>query len=201
MGAPEGSVTVLLDRLSAGDTGAFAQLIEAVYADVRAMSAARLRALERAGARGDWTIQPTVIANDVMLEFERQRSVPRNREHFFALAARIIMRILGDYRDAREALKRGGGWGRVPLEDGRLPAGRAEDKSDDAEAVQRALGAITMLHGVAPRLAEVATLRLYCQMPVARIAEFLEVSEATVHREWAEAKRRLREWCGEPAHD
>src|SRR5262245_10161117 len=68
------SVTVLLDRLSAGDEGAFARLIEAVYSDVRTMSEARLRRFERGGP--NWTVQPTVIAHDVLMDFKRQRSVP-----------------------------------------------------------------------------------------------------------------------------
>jgi RNA polymerase sigma factor (TIGR02999 family) len=195
MSSGDASVTILLDRLSAGDSGAFGPLIEAVYKDVHSLSAARLRAM--CGRETEWTIQPTIIAHDVLLAFEEQRSIPQNREHFFAIAARIIMRTLAAYRDAREALKRGGGHHRVPLDADLIPDGDHPQSVDHQAAVERGLEALRLLHEKSPRQAEVASLRLYGKLTVPRIAAILKLSEATVHRDWAEAKVQLQRWCRE----
>lgn len=189
------NVTVLLDRLGSGDAGAFALLVEAVYSDVRSMAAIRLKRF--AEGEGGLTIQATLIAHDVLLAFQKQRNLPQSSEHFFALAARIIMRVLGDYRDARNALKRGGGREKLSLDAVYTEATSTVSCEEDEATFERALHAIETLHAESPRQAEIASLRLYCELSVQRIATILEVSEATVNREWKLAKKRLSELWGE----
>jgi hypothetical protein len=102
------TLPMLLDRLTGEEPGAFAQLVNSVYDDLRGMAEARLS--RRFGPRlAGVSIQPTMLANDTMMELLQQRQVIQNREHCFALATRFMLRLIARYERDRAARKRGSG--------------------------------------------------------------------------------------------
>jgi RNA polymerase sigma factor (TIGR02999 family) len=192
-------LTLALDELSGGGRGAFARLIELVYSDLRGLAVRRLR-----DAPGAHDLQPTELVSETVLRLLEQRNAYADRDHFFAIATRLMLRVIIDRQRERLAAKRGGGRaplsidhaaeGEAPLAE-RLtaelstlePAGRA-----DRETVR--LGkALAEFHEEHPRAAEVVTLHVVGEMPLPRVAEVLGVSLATVERDWRRAKDSLLE--------
>src|SRR4051812_25973894 len=107
------SATILLQSLSTGDGKAAKDLLPLVYAELRAIAAARL-AEERAGH----TLQPTALVHEAYLRLiDQTRANFSDRAHFIAVAAEVIRRILVDHARGKRAAKRGGGLLRVPLGD------------------------------------------------------------------------------------
>src|SRR5262245_56072633 len=87
---PPGDVTVLLKRIRSGEKGASDRLAGLVYAELRSLARARLRA-----ERAEHTLSATALANEAWMRFglESSRSI-ENRRHFFAIAATAMRRIL-----------------------------------------------------------------------------------------------------------
>ncbi len=193
----EAGVTTLLKRLDGDRVGAFNTLIETVYADLRGIAGKRMHGRfgpELAGL----TLQPTALANDVVVELMKQRQQLQNSEQFFALAARITMRLLIDYQRQRLADKRGGGkrGGDLPVDAG--DAAVLAKGPGDAEG-DATLRALEELHGLDPRKAEVVTLHVLCSMPLPKVAEMVGVALPTVERDWRFAKNWLATRLGEQA--
>src|SRR6476619_8128906 len=99
------NVTRLLDAAAAGDRRAAADLLPLVYAELRALAAARL-AHERPGQ----TLQPTALVHEAYLRLVDVEQAQRwdSRGHFFAAAAEAMRRILIDNARHKQSLKRGG---------------------------------------------------------------------------------------------
>jgi RNA polymerase sigma factor (TIGR02999 family) len=180
------SVTALLADWSRGNQGALEHLLPLVYAELRRIAARQLRK-ERSGH----TLQPTALVHEVYLRLVDQRQVDwRGRAHFFGVAAQMMRRILVDHaRDLRRA-KRGGGALRVSLSDVQVPLERAADlvALDDA---------LTALETFDPRKGRVIELRYFGGLSLEETAAALEVSVATVRRDWSLARAWLyRELVG-----
>ena len=107
------NLTLLLRRVQQGDKEAESRLFAAAYQQLRRMAAARMRS-ERAGH----TLQPTALVNEAYLKLISQRGANwQNRAHFFAVASKVMRRILVDYARNRLAEKRGGGQPPLPLDE------------------------------------------------------------------------------------
>ena len=118
---PEHQVSRILQRVSAGDPAACADLLPLLYEELRRLAAARMR-----HEAIDHTLQPTALVHEAYLRLMRQPdSSWENRRHFFVAAAEAMRRILIEHARARDALKRGRGQGRLPLTD--LPAVSSEN--------------------------------------------------------------------------
>ncbi|MGH7176934.1 MAG: ECF-type sigma factor [Tepidisphaeraceae bacterium] len=180
------SVTSLLDRLNHGQPGSFAAVVEAVYDDLRGIARAKMRQgfgrpLEAL------TNPPTALVHDVIMELREQKAKWQNQAHFFAIATRILLRRLGDYRDQRMAQKRGGGNRGATLAPESLSA-----VVDDGQAAVDLGDLFQRLHEKYPREAEVATLHVVGGFTIPQVAEYVELSESTVERDWTFA----RAWLG-----
>lgn len=177
--SPE-DVTVLLQALRHGDSDALDRLLPLVYEDLRAVAARHLRS-----ERVDHTLQPTALVHEAFLRLVDQRNVTwQNRAHFFAVAAQLMRRILVDYARRVATAKRGAGR-LVALEEGMdVPT----DEPETLLGIDEALEALTAMD---PRQARVVELRFYAGLTVEEVAEVLEISPATVKREWASAKAWL----------
>src|SRR3954453_18912861 len=117
----------LLAAVNAGEPGATDRLAAAIHEELRAM--ARRRLAKDFGPRmGGVTIQPTILANDTLMRLIRQRGKFDNAGHFFAIASRMMMRVLLDYHRERKAAKRGGSAVPVP----RAPRHAGEIADSDA---------------------------------------------------------------------
>jgi RNA polymerase sigma factor (TIGR02999 family) len=193
-------LTNLLDRFNGGEGGAFAQLVDAVYDDLRRIAGRRLsdRFDQPLAAL---TVQATSIAHDAVMELRRQRVALENSDQFFAIATRLIERLISDYRKHRGAQKRGGGSRGAPLDDraGAVPDPREPLPDFDDDAQVPVLRALQALHADYPRKAEVVTLHVICGHSLAKVAQVLALSPAQVQRDWQFARSWLRRALAEDA--
>ncbi|MCB9727778.1 MAG: sigma-70 family RNA polymerase sigma factor [Deltaproteobacteria bacterium] len=176
-----GHVTALLERAAQGDADASAELIGAVYADLRRQASALMRQ-EKAGH----TLQPTVLVHDAFMQLiGHERMSWQGRAHFFAVAATVMRRILVDHARKRNAARRGGGAPRLSLEDG---LGLSTTNETDVLELHDALNRLETLDA---RQAEVVALRFFGGLTVPEVAAILGVSTRTVEGDWAMARAWL----------
>jgi RNA polymerase sigma-70 factor (ECF subfamily) len=174
-------VTRLLDAAGGGDRQALARLYERVYSELRQMAAAGMRR-----ERGAHTLQPTALVNEVYLRLAPGGRF-ENRRHFFGAAAQAMRRILVDHARQKSAEKRGAGAERVTLSD--LDVSAPEEDLD----VLSVNAALDRLSEEDPRLAELVSLRFFAGMSIEDTARALDVSPATVKRDWVFARAWLCE--------
>jgi RNA polymerase sigma factor (TIGR02999 family) len=171
----------LLGRWSAGDNGAFDQLVTLLYDDLRKLAHSHLRA-ERSGH----TLSTTALVNEAYLQFaERTGPAWRGRAQFFALLSRVMRHILVDYARHSDAAKRGGGQLRVTLTD---DCATADSEIFELLAMDRALDQLAAKN---ERLAQLVECRYFGGMSEAEVAEALGVSGRTVERDWKRARAYL----------
>ena len=184
-------VTALLVAWSQGNRIAQGQLIEIVYSELKQLAKAYLRR-----ERPNHSVAATALVHEAYLKLVDQRRVQwHNRGHFFGIAAQAMRRILVDHARASHAAKRDGGRLNVEPNDQepRLPL------SDlDLLALDEAL---SRLDAVEPRWRHLVELRFFAGLTVAETASLLELSPATVKRDWSLARAWLyRELQGLPSH-
>ncbi|MEX2301428.1 MAG: sigma-70 family RNA polymerase sigma factor [Bryobacterales bacterium] len=173
-GTESGQITALLNRISTGDPQAQQALIDAVYAPLKGLAAAQLRR-----ERPDHTLQTTALVHEAYIRLIQHDGITlRNRAHFFAIAARVMRRVLIDYARARKSDKRGGGQLAVELHDGLQVS---SDRVDDILVLDEALSALA---GFSTRLAQVVELRFFGGLTVEESAEVLGISPRQVKRDW-----------------
>jgi RNA polymerase sigma factor (TIGR02999 family) len=182
-------ITGMLRELTRGTPGALDRLIPAVYATLRRIAHAELR-----GEREGHTLSSTALVHEAYLRLVNLGSVTwQDRAHFFAVAARVMRRILIDYARARRRDKRGGTSVRVPLSEAEgLGIGQAEDLIDLDQA-------LTRLEAQNERLCRVVECRCIAGLSVEETAEALGTSPATVKRDWAFARAWLNRVLGDEA--
>lgn len=174
-------VTLLLNAWGDGKQEALDELMPLVYQELRKLARSYLRA-----ERPDHTLQPTALVNEAYLRLVDQNGVHwRNRRHFFGIAAQLMRRILVDHARKRHADKRGGGGALLPFEDAKgVPA-----KARELVALDDALSDFA---DIDPRSAKIVELRQFGGLSIDETAEILDVSPATVKRDWTAAKAWLR---------
>lgn len=181
---PQHEVTELLRAWGAGDAQASESLVRLVYAELRRQAQLALRR-EDAGH----TLQPTALVHEAWLRLGDQRGARwESRTQFFAIAARMMRRVLLDYARTHRALKRGGGAVQVSLADADGSAGTSLD-AVDVIALDEALQRLAILD---PQKARLVDLRYFAGLSIPEAAAALGVSTATVGREWAIARMWLR---------
>lgn len=182
-------LTELLHSVSGGREGAFNELVDAVYNDLRRIAAGKMADRFDRPLAG-LTIQPTAIANDAVMELRRQRAEWNNSDQFFAIATRLILRLVLQYQRARLAEKRGAGQRGARLDEPMM--GLAAGSGGDAAAGSEILSALESLHASHPRQAEVVTLHVIRGMPLPAVAAAIDMSLPTVERDWRFGKAWLR---------
>ena len=135
------------------------------------------------GERIGHTLQATALVNEVYLRLIEVNKVQwQNRAHFFAMAARLMRRILVDAARSRGYQKRGGGVTMVSLDEALVVS---HEPNDNLVAVDDAL---TALAAVDPRKSQVVEMRFFGGLTLEETAEALQVSRDTVKRDWKMAK-------------
>lgn len=176
--APHGPATELLVAWGHGDEAALEQLIPIVHGELR-----RLARRHMARERPEHTLQPTALVNEVYLRLvDIRRMKWQNRAQFFAIAARLMRRILVDAARSRHYQKRGGGARKVSFDAALLPAAQP---GTDIVALDDAVRALSEMD---PRKGQVVELRFFGGLSVEETAEVLGVSSDTVMRDWKLAK-------------
>lgn len=174
-------VTRLLAAWSDGDRSALDKLIPLVERELHQLAH---RYLIR--ERPDHTLQTTALVHEAYLRLvEQRRARFENRTHFFAIAARIMRRILVNHARDRAAEKRGGGVRKVSLDDAAV---LSDERAEELVALDEALDTLAELDG---RKARVVELRYFGGLTVEETAEVLGVHPNTVTRDWGQAKAFL----------
>jgi len=176
-------VTALLERWSSGNEAALNELIPLVEAELHHL-ARQYMSRERAGH----TLQTTALVNEAYLRLAQVNDVRwQNRAHFFAIAARIMRRIMIEHARKRQQLKRGGGALRITLDEGAIIA---DERSAELLALDEALEVLTVKY---PRKAQVVELRFFGGLTNVEVATVLKVDERTVKRDWEFARAWLHQ--------
>lgn len=176
-----GVVTRLLRAWSAGDLQAEEELLPLVYNELRRRAANHLRRDRR-----DHTLQPTAVVHEAYLRLLGQRGVDwQSRAHFFALASRMMRRILVDHARTRAAAKRPDPALRVTL-DGDLAS--VEPRGCDLLLLDQALSELADLD---PRQGSFVELCYFGGLTEEEVAGAMSVSRSTVARELRSAKAWL----------
>jgi RNA polymerase sigma-70 factor, ECF subfamily len=182
------AMTELLRAWSAGDADASAALAPLVYRELRRQAQRALR-----HEADGHTLQPTALVHEAWLRIDGQHDARwESRTQFFAVAARMMRRVLVDHARTRHARKRGGGDARVALGDVDRASAAAGDASLDAVDLLALDDALARLAALDPRKARLVELRYFAGLSIPEVAEALGVSLATVGREWAVARMWLR---------
>jgi RNA polymerase sigma-70 factor, ECF subfamily len=191
-------ITDLLRDWNNGDESALAELVPIVHGELR-----RLARRQMHRERPDHTLQTSALINEAYLRLPGVRRMQwRDRAHFFAMAARLMRRVLIDHARGRRYLKRGGVARKVPLDDAgqiSLPpsAGEAPWSRKPGRDLEALDVALAELEAVDARKSAVIELRFFGGLTIEETADVLKLSPDTVMRDWRLAKawllRRLKE--------
>jgi RNA polymerase sigma-70 factor (ECF subfamily) len=157
-------------------------LFSRVYADLRALADRFLRN-EQAGH----TLSPTALVHEAYLRLAAHDVPPADRARCFGAAAEMMRHILVNHALARRAAKRGGGAVSITLDES-VP-GAAPDEALDVVVLDEALQRLALID---PRASRVVELRFFAGLSVQETADVLDVSAATVKREWSASRAWLR---------
>jgi RNA polymerase sigma factor (TIGR02999 family) len=182
---PRGDVTALLALFRAGDREAEGRLYELLQDQLRRLARNQLN-----GSADQHTLQPTALVHEAWLRVSRAGvAKPADRGHFIAVAARAMRSALVDHARRKLAAKRGGEHARRPLDEALdRTLALCEEGGVDPIGLDDAL---EKLAAEEPRQARVVELRFFGGLTTAETAEVLDVSRATVVRDWELARHWL----------
>lgn len=172
--ANRGPFTQLLDRAKAGDQAALSEMLDATYAELRAVAANIFRNQPR-----DHTLQPTALVNEVCIRLLGTEHPHWNdHKHFIRAAAKAMRNLLTDHARAKKAGIHGGGQPTVTLDDAAFggPSGNRSRGIDPVVLDET----ISRLAAMDERLGLVFDLRFLAGVPVTAAAEIAGVSERTI---------------------
>ncbi len=183
------NITQPLKAAVRGRREALDDLMPVVYDELRRIAHAQLR-----GERIGHTLNTTGLVHEAYLRLVSINEVDwQDRAHFFAMASRVMRRILIDYARARKREKRGGGAVRVELADvPDLPVEQSDDLLDLDKALDR-------LAKQSERQCRVVEYRCFGGLSIEETAAVLNVSVATVKRDWAFCRAWLNRELGDGA--
>ena len=177
----ESQITQLLNAWQEGRQGAIDELIPLVYQELRKLARSYLR-----NERPDHTLQATALVNEAYLRLLGQKNVQwENRKHFFGIASQLMRRILVDHARKRAAGKRGGAEPLLLFDEDQV----APSEQPELVELDAALDAFAKID---PDQAKLVELRYFTGLTIDETAKVLELSPATVKREWIVAKAWLR---------
>lgn len=178
-------LTALLVRMRRGDSDAANRAMETLYDELHRMAASRMRR-----EAGHHTLRPTALVHEAYLRLMQGSEVVNDRNHFFALAAQAMRRVLVDHARHKKSLKRGGSLEHVTL-DGAMLGGEAFDL--DVLALEDAM---TELAGLDPYAARIVELKFYGGYTDNEVCEIVEDNFAAVRRSWVFARSWLKTRLG-----
>jgi RNA polymerase sigma factor (TIGR02999 family) len=179
--ASSNQVTELLTRWRKGDDAAREALIPLVYNELRLVAGRCL------AAKHNQTLQTTALVHEAYLRLLGQDSLRAdNRAHFFGIAARLMREILVDHARAKGAAKRGANFITLALD---AAVALPEKPKVDLVALDDALNGLAALD---PRQSQIVDLRFFGGLSIEETSCVLDISTATVKREWATARLWLQ---------
>jgi RNA polymerase sigma factor (TIGR02999 family) len=181
------TLTRWLGELEAGNDVVLDRVFAVLYQELREVARRQRRRW-----RDDHTLDTTALLHEAYLKLADQSEIAvESRAHFLALASRAMRHILCNYARDRRALKRGGGWARVTLDErvpSILPAGASDEAHDALVSLDTAL---KRLEQIDPRQTRIIECRFFGGLTVEETAEAIGVSPRTVKRDWSMAQAWL----------
>lgn len=175
------NVTQMLLAFSEGDRSAMDKLLPVIYEELHRLASHYMRRQP-----SEHTLNTTALIHEAYLKLIDQKQVQwQNRAHFFGVASQAMRHILVDYARSKHAFKRGGARQKVSLDGVALVA---EDRSEEWLNIDSAL---KKLEKIDPRQGKIVELRYFTGLTIDETAAVLEISPATVKREWTMAKAWL----------
>lgn len=175
-------ITQFLDEIKNGKKESINEFLPLVYEELRRLAKSHL-----SRERENHTLQPTALVHEAYLRLIGQTKVEwQNRAHFFGIAARLMREILIEYARGRNSQKRGGEFKtQIALDEA---VSFSKQNQLDVVAVDDALSKLEKLD---ERQAKIVEMKFFGGMTVEEIGEVLDISPATVKREWSSAKLLL----------
>lgn len=175
-------LTVILRLAQEGNRQAIDEIFSAVYGELH-----RLAKAQRIRWDGNQTVNTTVLVHEAYLKLvDQNRAEWKDRAHFFAVAAMAMRQILINYAERRSAAKRGGGATELPLDEG---LAMTDEAAEEVLALDEALHRLTRRN---PRQARVVELRFFVGLSIEETATAMDLSPATVKRDWQLASAWLK---------
>lgn len=183
----QSQVTSHLNAIGKPESAPPEGFIALLYGELR-----RLAQGQMSRQRGDHTLQPTALVNEVWMRIRPESGEHswESRRHFFSAAVKAMRSVLVDHARAQLATKRGGGLKPLPLDEA------LQVTAEDAGSVLELDGALDRLELADAPLAELVQLRFYAGLSHEEIAGQLDVSVRTVERRWRAAKLWLMDDLG-----
>lgn len=178
--AQSGEITQLLVAWSHGEETALEMLTPIIYGELRRLAQSYMRQ-----ERADHTLQSTAVVHEAFIRLIDQNVEWKSRAHFFAIAAKMMRRILVDHARARSTSKRGAGMARVDVEERAI---ESQERSVDLLALDEALEHLARID---PQRSRIVELRYFGGLSNEESANVLGISPATVQRQWSGAKAWL----------
>lgn len=179
-----GEVTQLLNQWQEGDRDAFKQVIESVYLDLRKLARQFIR-----GQGPRFTLEATGLVHELYAKMVDQKQLSfENRGHFLWFSSHLMRQIVVDYVRANSAVKRGGRFHRVDLEDLAQIPGRADMEATTLLSLDKALKKLATFDA---RQSQVVTMHFFAGLTLQEIGDVLNLSLSTIRRDWRIAKRWL----------
>lgn len=172
MTLPKGKFTQLLHDWRTGSDRALSELTPLVYEELRRLAHRYMRS-----ERGSHTLQATAVVHEAFLRLIQSEVPLQDRTHFFAMASRLMRRVLVDHARSRLRDKRFSSAQQVPLDE--APPLRVETSFD---IVDLDVG-LDRLAQLEPRLAQALELHYFGNLTYDQIAQAMGMSAATVHRD------------------
>jgi RNA polymerase sigma factor (TIGR02999 family) len=174
-------VTQLLIAWSGGDKGALDKLMPLIQDELR-----RLAHHYMSRERGDHTLQTTALVNEAYLRLVNRKDAQwQNRTHFFAIAATLMRNILVDHARSHAYAKRGGGAQKTELDEAMVAS---QNRAAEVVALDDVLNKLAVFD---PQQSRIVELRFFGGLTIEETAEVLDISPATIKREWKTAKAWL----------
>lgn len=180
-------ITEMLLAAEHGDRSALEACFPLVYEELRAIARRQRRAWH-----GNPTLNTTALLHEAYLKLVDQgRLGARSRAHFFAIASTAMRHILCNYARDRTRQKRGGGIEEVSLQNVEAAAAQPAFSDEAAEVLAALADALERLEKIDKRQSQVVECRFFAALSVEDTALALEISPATVKRDWAFARAWL----------
>jgi len=180
----QGDLTRMLHRAADGERGALHQVLALLNESMR-----RIARRQLAGEGAGHTLETDGLVHEAWLRLEGLDRVQwRDRQHLLAMAARTMRRVLIDYAERRRARKRGGSEVALGLEAVDAATSAIDGAAHELQALDDALHRLAALN---PRQARVVECRFFVGLSVEETAEALDLSPATVKRDWTAARAWL----------
>jgi RNA polymerase sigma-70 factor (ECF subfamily) len=158
--------------------------VHAVYVELQKLASSHMRK-----ERSDHTLSATALVHEAYIRLAKSNPHWETRGHFFGIAANVMRQVLIDHARARQAEKRDGDWIKLTLTSA-IP--EIESQAEEGLDVLQLNTALQALEAIDARQAKIVELRYFGGLSIEETADIMNLSIATIKREWSTAKLFLK---------